>query len=83
VSTECKVCYNIVIVMIIMCFKLYMSADTRWRVDPHTAAVIAGSRGNDTCKCHIWPYMIYLAHAYLVSIYSMLYWMNKHAAMMI
>jgi hypothetical protein len=47
------------------------------------ATFIVGSGGNDTCKCHKWSYMTYLAHVYLVSIYSMLYWSNRHAAMMI
>jgi hypothetical protein len=39
---------------------------------PYTATFIAGSGGNDTCKCHKWSYMTYLAHVYLVSILSVL-----------
>ena len=66
-----------------MCFQLYRSSDTRWIAARHTAAVIAESGGNGTCKCHLWLYMICLVCTYVVNISDMLFWINRHTIMMI
>ena len=52
-------------------------------VASHAAADRAGSGGNDTHKCHILSIRTHSVHVYVVSIYAMPHWMNRHAAVVI